>query len=190
MMNFYMFYMNIKCIHILMRNTFVVIINANKFFVHRQSIVAGSPPNTLQMVLGTQKCNPIDDPFIQTSICAVATLRQQINILFFLCFFFFFFISMKFCKRVWNFKNTWMCPKESLQPLDWKLSSNLIEHTSRKKASLFIKIFWTIVSYHPWTLAMFFKTFTFKIVFYPSSSWFPLEFVKVVESYVLKVTRG
>lgn len=142
MMNFYMFYMKHKVYsHLDERNTFVVIINAKKKFVHRQSIVAGSPPNTLQMVLGTQKCNPIDDPFIQTSICAVATLRQQINILFFLCFFFFFFISMKFCKRVWNFKNTWMCPKESLQPLDWKLSSNLIEHTSRKKPHYLLKYF-------------------------------------------------
>lgn len=45
--------------HLDERNTFVVIINAKKKFVHRQSIVAGSPPNTLQMVLGTQKCNPI-----------------------------------------------------------------------------------------------------------------------------------
>jgi hypothetical protein len=62
-----------------MRNTFVVIINANKKLVHRQSILAASPPKTLQMVLRTQKCNPIDDPFIQTSICALATLRQQIS---------------------------------------------------------------------------------------------------------------
>ncbi len=74
-MNFYMLHMNIKCIHILM--TFVVIINANKKNFLRQSILAASPPNTSQMVFRTQKCNPIDNPFIQTSICALATLMQQ-----------------------------------------------------------------------------------------------------------------
>jgi hypothetical protein len=44
--------------HLDERNTFVVIRNAKKKFVHRQSIVAGSPPNTLQMVLWNTKMQP------------------------------------------------------------------------------------------------------------------------------------
>jgi hypothetical protein len=56
----------------------------------------------------------------------------------------------------------------------------------KENTPLSIKIFWTIISYHPWTLAMFLKTFPCNFFFYPSSSWIPLELVKVAESYVKK----